>query len=74
MENMSSQYVNSMNCFVSYDVGQFGGGWLYGWPMTHSMFGLNLGLHWHLWVPQVHGISMLVQCCLEVIHCRFMRS
>jgi len=35
-ENMSLQYVNSMNCIVISGVGAYDGGELYGWPMTHT--------------------------------------
>ena len=55
MVNLSLQYVNSINCMVIFVVGHSGGGWLYGWHMTHSLFGLNLVLQSHLWVPHVHG-------------------
>jgi hypothetical protein len=44
-ENLSLQYVNSINCIVIFGVGATGGGELYGWPMTHSMLGLSLELH-----------------------------
>lgn len=37
--NLLLQYVNSMNCIVSYGIGVFGGGWLYEWPMVQSMLG-----------------------------------
>jgi hypothetical protein len=40
--NLSLHYVNSINCIVTYGVGAFGKGWLYGWPMTHIMSGLSL--------------------------------
>ena len=43
-ENLTLQYVNSMNCMVISGVGSFGGGELYGWPMMHSMLGLSLAL------------------------------
>lgn len=46
-----------MNCMITSGVGAFGGGWLYGWPMTHSMSSLNIALQWHLSVPHVHGNS-----------------
>jgi hypothetical protein len=39
--NLSLQYVNSINCMVSSGVGASGGGWLYGWPMMHSMSSLS---------------------------------
>ena len=43
--NLSLQYVNSMNCMVISSVGDsVGGGWLYRWPITHSMSGLSLAL------------------------------
>ena len=42
--NLSLQYLNSMNCMVISCVGVSGGGWLYGWPMMHSMSGLSLAL------------------------------
>ena len=53
--NLSLQYVNSINCMVISNLGFCGWGWLYGWPMTRSLFGLNLVLQSHLWVPHVHG-------------------
>ena len=40
-ENLSLQYVNSMNCMVISGVEVSGGGWLYGWPMMHNMSGLS---------------------------------
>ena len=55
--NLSLQYVNPMKGMVIFVVGVSGRGWLYGCPMTHSMFGLNMALQWHLWVPHVHGNS-----------------
>ena len=54
---MPLQYVNSMNCMVIFVVEVYGDGWLYGCPITHSIYGLNLVLQWHLWVPHVHGNS-----------------
>ena len=57
--NLSLQYVNYMNCMVTPIVRVFGGGWLYGCPMSHNMYGLNLALQWHLWVPHVHGNSLV---------------
>ena len=42
--NLSLQYMNFMNCMVIHVVGAYGGGWLYGCPMTHIMSGLNLTL------------------------------
>jgi hypothetical protein len=43
--NLSLQYVNSMNCMVISGVEVYKGrGWLYGWPMMHSMSGLSLVL------------------------------
>ena len=55
--NLSLQHVNSMNGMVIFVVGVYGGGWLYGCPNTHNMYGLNFALQWHLWVPHVHGNS-----------------
>ena len=55
--NMSLQYVNSINCMVSFGAGVSRGGWLYGWPMTHSISSLSLAKQWHLWTPHVHGSS-----------------
>ena len=40
-----------LNFFIFF----WGGGGEYGWPMTRSMFGLNLALQWHPWAVQVHG-------------------
>lgn len=37
--NLSLQYVNSMDCIMTYGIGVFGGGWLYKWPMVQSMLG-----------------------------------
>ena len=42
--NRSLQYVNSINCIVSSGARVFGGGWLYGWPITHNISGLSLAL------------------------------
>ena len=55
--NLSLQYVNSINYMVNYGVGASCGGWLYGWPMTHNMSGLNMALQWHLWASHGHGSS-----------------
>jgi hypothetical protein len=49
-EYLSLQYVNSMNCTVSAGLGWFGGSALYEWLRMHKMSGLNLALHWHLFV------------------------
>jgi hypothetical protein len=48
-----------MNCIVSVELGWFGGSALYGWLRMQSISGLNLALHWHLWIwlLQVHGSS-----------------
>ena len=59
MANLSLQYVNSMNCMMCYGVGASSRGWLYGWPITHNMSGLNLTLQWHLWAPHVHGSTQV---------------
>ena len=53
--NLSLQYPVSINYMVSFGAGASGGGWLYGWPMTHNMSGLGLALQCHLWAPNVHG-------------------
>ena len=47
-ENLSFVYVNCMNWIVKLSSGLSGGGLWYGRPLMHSMFGLNLALHWHL--------------------------
>jgi hypothetical protein len=49
-EYLSLQYVNSMNCTVNVGLGWFGSSALYGWLRMQSMSGLNLALHWHLFV------------------------
>ena len=52
-ENLSLQYVNSMNCIMrllSRPIGRFV--W-YGNPLTHKRSGLNLALQWHLWFLHV---------------------
>ena len=54
-ENLSLQFVDSMNWIVISGVGASGGGELYGWSIMHNMSGLSLALQWHLWVPHVHG-------------------
>lgn len=56
-ENLSLQYVNSMNCIVRSGLMLFGGGSLYGSPRTHNISSLNLPLQWHLWVPHVQDRS-----------------
>ena len=55
VENLSLQYVNSMNWTVISRVGVSGGENLYGCPSMHSMSSLSLALQWHLWVLHVHG-------------------
>ena len=62
-ENLSLQYVNSMNCMVrlgSMFVGE-GTVW-YGNPLTQRMSGLNLELQWHLSVPHMQGSSQWERC------------
>jgi hypothetical protein len=44
VENLSLQYVNSMNWTVISGVGASGGGDLYGCPSMHNMSGLSLAL------------------------------
>jgi hypothetical protein len=58
-ENLSLQYVNSMNCMVRLGSMSMGGSFWYGNPLTQRMSGLNLELQWHLCVPHVHGSSQL---------------
>ena len=56
-ENLSLQYVNSINCIMRLSIGFGGGSFLYGSPLTHRMSGLNLALQWHLWCSHVQGRS-----------------
>jgi hypothetical protein len=49
-EYLSLQYVNSMNCTVNVGLGWFGGSALYEWLRMYRMSGLNLALHWHMFV------------------------
>ena len=56
-ENLSLQYVNSMNCMVRLGSMSVGGSFWYGNPLTQRMSGLNLELQWHLCV--------LVTCARE---------
>ena len=63
MANLSLSYVNLMNCMVRSGVGVSGGGWLYGWPMMHSMSGLSLALQWHLWVSHESSHGGVVFSC-----------
>jgi hypothetical protein len=44
-EYLSLQYVNSMNCIVSVELGSCGGFALYGWFRMHRISGLSLALH-----------------------------
>jgi hypothetical protein len=57
VEYLSLQYVNSINCTVSVELGPVGGFALYGWLRMHNMSGFSLALHWHLcvWLLQMHG-------------------
>ena len=43
-ENLSLQYVNSINCILRLFSGLFGGSSWYGSPLTHMISGLNLAL------------------------------
>ena len=58
-ENLSLQYVNSMNCMVRLGSMSVGGLFWYGKPLTQRMSGLSLELQWHLCVPHVQGSSQL---------------
>ncbi len=58
-ENLSLQYVNSMNCMVRLGSISVGGSFWYCSPLTHRMSGLNLELQWHRCVPHVQGSSQL---------------
>ena len=58
-ENLSLQYVNSINCMVRLGSIPVGGSFWYGKPLTHRMSGLNLELQWHLCAPHVHGSNQL---------------
>ena len=46
-ENVSLQYVNSIDCTMKYEVGIICGGLLYGWPIILSVLGLSLAWPWH---------------------------
>ena len=52
-ENLSLQYVNSINCMVKVWSMFVGGSLWYGSLLTHRMSGLNFELQWHLWIPHV---------------------
>ena len=56
-ENLSLQYVNSMNCILRLLLGAIGGFDWYDSLLTYMMSGLNLALQWHLWCPHVQGSS-----------------
>ena len=58
-ENLSLQYVNSMNCMVRLASMSVGESFWYGNPLTQKMSCLNLELQWHLCVPHVQGSSQL---------------
>jgi hypothetical protein len=58
-ENLSLQYVNSINCMVRLRSMSTGGSFWYGSPFTQRISGLNLALQWHLCVPHVQGSSQL---------------
>ena len=49
--NPSLQYLNSINYMVNSGSGVSGGGWLYSWPMTHSMSGCL-----HISIITLHSI------------------
>jgi hypothetical protein len=59
-ENLSLQYVNSMDCMVRLGSMSVAWSFWYGNPLTQRMSGLNLELQWHLCVPHVQGSSQLV--------------
>ena len=58
-ENLSLQYVNSINCMVRLGFMCVGGSCWYGRPLVQRISGLNLELQWHLCVPHVQGRSQL---------------
>ena len=58
-ENLSLQYVNSMNCMVRLGSMSVGGSFWYGNPLTQRMSCLNMELQWHLCVPHVQGSNQL---------------
>ena len=58
-QNLSLQYVNSMNCMVRAWSICVGGSFWYGNPSTQRMSGLNRELQWHLWVSHVQGRNQL---------------
>ena len=58
-ENLSLQYVNSINCMERLGSTSMGAAFWYGNPLTQRMSGLNLELQWHLCVPHVQGSSQL---------------
>ena len=58
-ENLSLQYVNSINCMVRLGSTSVGAALWYGSPLTQRISGLNLELQWHLCVPHVQGSSQL---------------
>ena len=66
--NLSSQYVNSMNCIVYVGEGSKGIGVWFGTPSIHRIYGLSLAWHWQLVCGHVHsmshfGIIVLGSCC-----------
>ena len=56
-ENLSLQYLNSINCILMLLLKPIGGLDWYGSLLTHKRFGLDLILQWHLWFWYVHGSS-----------------
>ena len=58
-ENLSLQYVNSINYMLRLGSMSVGGSLWYGKPLTQRMSSLNLELQWHLCIPHVQGSSQL---------------
>ena len=56
-ENLSWQYMNSMNCIVCLDDGDMGVCAWFGAPIMHRMSGLSLAWHWHGFWWHVHWSS-----------------
>ena len=52
-ENLSLQYVNSINCMVILGSMSVGGSFCYGKFLTKRMSCLNLELQWHLCAPSL---------------------
>ena len=73
-ENLSLQYVNSINCMVRLGSISAGGSFWYGSPLMQRISDLNIALQWHLCVPHVQGSSQLGTVFFEEYYWRCQNS